>query len=31
MKCKQYDKTLPTAIGISEVGKVLYYSQAISW
>jgi hypothetical protein len=30
MKCKQYDKTLPTAIGISEVGKVLYYSHAIS-
>jgi hypothetical protein len=25
-QCKQYGRTLPTAIGIGEVGKVLYYS-----
>lgn len=25
-QCKQYGKTLPTDIGIREVGKVLYYS-----
>jgi hypothetical protein len=25
-QCKQYGKTLPTAAGIREVGKVLYYS-----
>ena len=25
-QCKQYGKTLPTATGIQEVGKVLYYS-----
>jgi hypothetical protein len=25
-QCKQYGKTLPTATGIREVGKVMYYS-----
>src|SRR5205085_1472006 len=25
-QCKQYGRTLPTAIGIGEVGKILYYS-----
>jgi hypothetical protein len=25
-QCKQYGQSLPTAIGIGEVGKVLYYS-----
>ena len=26
-QCKQYGKTLPTQVGISELGKVFYYAQ----
>jgi hypothetical protein len=27
-QCKQYARTLPTALGLAELGKVLYYSHS---